>query len=207
MGRGLDHFTEGLSAVFQRMAQALKPGSPLVFTYHHNSQEAYFPVAVALLDAGLTCSASIPCPAEMGASIHISGTRSSIIDTVLVCRTTGKIPRKWVTESPADIALLVADEIEKLKAGNVEPTQGDIRCIIFGHLTRLAIWFLREGWDRTRPSPERLKAVSDWIEKIGGLPSVKHQLEEIFTYAPDRANVIARESERPYEVSKLEISF
>jgi len=66
MGRGLEHFTEGLSAIFIRMAKALKPGAPLAFTYHHNTIEAYYPVAVAVLDAGLTCSASLPCPGEMG---------------------------------------------------------------------------------------------------------------------------------------------
>ena len=92
MGRGLEHFTQGLSSVFQRMAVALKPGSPLAFTYHHNDLNAYSPVAVAILDAGLTCSASLPCPAEMGASIHINGTGSSIIDTVFVCRSTGTFP-------------------------------------------------------------------------------------------------------------------
>jgi putative DNA methylase len=64
--RGLSHFTQGLSEVFSRMAKALKPGGPFAFTYHHNTVEAYFPIAVAILDAGLTCSASIPCPAEMG---------------------------------------------------------------------------------------------------------------------------------------------
>ena len=82
MNRGIEHFTEGLSQVFQRMAGALKSGAPLVFTYHHNKLEAYCPVAIALLDAGLTCTESLPCPAEMGASIHISGTGSSIVDTV-----------------------------------------------------------------------------------------------------------------------------
>jgi hypothetical protein len=46
MERGLDHFTEGLSAVFRKMARALKPGRPLAFTYHHNRFEAYFPVTV-----------------------------------------------------------------------------------------------------------------------------------------------------------------
>ncbi len=51
MNRGLAHFTEGLSAVFQKMALALKPGRPLVFTYHHNRIEAYYPVAVAILDS------------------------------------------------------------------------------------------------------------------------------------------------------------
>ena len=96
MERGLEHFTEGLSAVFTRMAAALKQGSPLVFTYHHNTIEAYFPVAVAILDAGLKCSASIPCPAEMGASIHINGTGSSIVDTVFVCRSQGTVSRRTI---------------------------------------------------------------------------------------------------------------
>ena len=90
--RGLEHFTEGLSAVYSRMAAALKPGAPLVFTYHHNQLDAYCAVGVAILDAGLVCSASLPCPAEMGGSIHIHGTSSSIIDTVFVCRGSGAAP-------------------------------------------------------------------------------------------------------------------
>ncbi len=90
--RGLDHFTEGLSAVYSRMARALKPGAPLAFTYHHNKLKAYYAVGVAVLDAGLVCSASLPCPAEMGGSIHIRGTMSSIIDTVFICRTSGAAP-------------------------------------------------------------------------------------------------------------------
>lgn len=66
MDRGLSHFTEGLSAIFVKMARALKPGAPLAFTYHHNTIKAYLPVAVAILDAGLTCSALLPCPAGCG---------------------------------------------------------------------------------------------------------------------------------------------
>ena len=48
---------------------------------------------MAILDAGLTCSASLPCPAEMGGSIHIHGTASSIVDTVFVCRDRGTTAR------------------------------------------------------------------------------------------------------------------
>ena len=56
------------------MAKALKPGAPLAFTYHHNKIGAYYAVGIAILDAGLTCSVSLPCPAEMAGSIHIRGT-------------------------------------------------------------------------------------------------------------------------------------
>ena len=113
MSRGLEHFAAGLSAVFQKMAIALKPGAPLAFTYHHNKMDAYYPIAAAILDGGLTCSASLPCPGEMGASIHISGTDSSIIDTVFVCRSKGVTQRHLLADDPDSVAALVNDDVRK----------------------------------------------------------------------------------------------
>ena len=108
--RDLAHFTEGLSCVYSRMARALKPGAPLAFTYHHNKLDAYCAVGVAILDAGLVCSASLPCPAEMGGSIHIHGTTSSIIDTVFVCRTSGAAPEGWRFDTPERLAAIVGED-------------------------------------------------------------------------------------------------
>jgi putative DNA methylase len=173
MKRGPENFTEGLSSVFSQMAKALKPGSPLVFTYHHNAISAYYPVAVAVLDAGLTCSASLPCPAEMGASIHINGTGSSIIDTVFVCRTTGKFPRAWLTESPEELAGLVQDNVDALIKANVKVTYGDLRCITYGHLIRLAVWALRDTWNNRDKVEKRLSSVARWIDSFGGLSAVE----------------------------------
>ena len=84
--RGLAEFATGLASVYTNAARALKPGAPLAFTFHHNKLEAYQAIGVAILDAGLTCTQAIPCPAEMGGSIHIYSTGSSIVDTVFVCR-------------------------------------------------------------------------------------------------------------------------
>jgi len=173
MNRGVDHFTEGLSAVFRKMSGALKPGSPLVFTYHHNRIEAYYPVAVAILDAGLTCSASIPCPAEMGASIHISGTGSSIVDTVFVCRTTGRTKAHLLVRNPEEIAALVKEDLAKLAAGGLKPSRGDARCVAFGHLMRLAIWNIRKGWKANLPTPAKLAEIARYIRALGGPSAVE----------------------------------
>ena len=102
---------KGLARVYAAMAKALKPGAPLAFTYHHNKIEAYLAVGVAVLDSGLTCSASLPCPAEMGGSIHIHGTASSIVDTVFVCRDTGNAPLQWQFESEEQLAGIIADDL------------------------------------------------------------------------------------------------
>jgi putative DNA methylase len=209
MGRGLEHFTEGLSSVFQKMNSALKQGAPLAFTYHHNKIDSYYPVAVAILDAGLTCSASLPCPAEMGGSIHISGTKSSIIDTVFVCRSTGRVPSRWIVDSPEGVASLVRMDVEKLKAANLTATLGDIRCIVFGHLTRLAVWYLRKDWEKHRPlqTDERLRIIAGWISSFGGLASVELYLDDVLTVSPTLQNMAAHELQTPYGEINVQVSF
>ena len=207
MGRDLNHFTEGISQVFQKMAKSLKPGFPLAFTYHHNQLDAYLPVAVAILDSGLTCSATIPCPAEMGASIHINGTGSSIIDTVFVCRSTGRIPRRWLAKSPIALAEVVFGELQMLRETKLVPSQGDIRCIVLGHLMRLAIWNLRAGWNRAQKTGDRMKEVANWISKFGGLEAVQQELGENFAMASRIQKWQLQESATAYAKKSDEISF
>jgi putative DNA methylase len=207
MGRGIAHFADGLSAVFRRMAEALKPGRPLAFTYHHNDLSAYLPVALAVLDAGLTCSASLPCPAEMGASIHISGTGSSIIDTVFVCRSTGSVPASWLVDSVDGLTALVRSDLAKLRAGGVEPTAGDMRCIAYGHLVRLAIWHLRGQWDGAAPISERLARVSEWLKDFGGWRDIEAKLTELGELEEDLPLFTAHEEPADYGAAHAEIPF
>ncbi len=165
--RDLEHFTDGLAAVYRTMARALKPGAPLAFTFHHNEIEPYHAIGVATLDAGLVCSASIPCPAEMGGSIHIHGTGSSVVDTVFVCRERGQVRRDALFEDRDRLSAVIQTDLAQLRAAGVTPSAGDIRCIVFGHLTRMAIWRLRRSWDTTRPTADRLARVAAAVAVLG----------------------------------------
>ena len=95
---------DGLRRLLRRVRRWLSHIITMILQHYH-------PFAVAILDVGLTCSASLPCPAEMGASIHINGTGSSIIDTVFVCRSTGSVPKKWVVDSIKGVAELVEEDL------------------------------------------------------------------------------------------------
>ncbi len=162
--RGLAHFAEGLSRAFRAMTKALKPRGPFAFTYHHNKLSSYSAIGVAILDSGLACIATIPCPAEMGGSIHISGTGSSIIDSVFVCR-------KGVPTPAADCTVeglvnrLVFDVQALAEAGH-KATAGDIRCMMNGHITRKAIGCLCERWEPDRPIDERLSRFDEVVNNI-----------------------------------------
>jgi adenine-specific DNA methylase len=161
MDRGLAHFTIGMSTVFQLLAEALKPMSPLAFTYHHNQLEAYHPIAVAILDSGLTCTATLPCPAEMEASIHINGTGSSIIDTVFVCRKLQPTQTDTEPKSNDDLVRLVRNDTDALKAAGYSPSRGDLRCITYGHVTRVITEHLRPDWNKANDVTEKLKTVRE----------------------------------------------
>ena len=172
LGRGIEHFTEGLSAVFRHYAAALKPGAPFVFTYHHNDPTAYVAVVVAILDAGLDCTATLPAAAEMSASLHIHGTNSSVLDSIFVCRS-ADVPH----QAPTDVREQLGQDAALMAAAGVRLSQGDIRCLASGHIARVAINGLRDAWDpkaslskRMKRAEERLIELADNLE-LDSLPS------------------------------------
>lgn len=190
--RGLAHFAGGLAAVFSRWAKALKPGAPLAFTYHHNSQDAYLAVGMAVLDAGLTCSASLPCPAEMSGSIHIHGTGSSILDTVFVCRNHGRTRRGWLFNDTAGLADILEQEFHELRAAGLKQTTGDIRCAAYGHLTRMAIWQLRSSWKPKLPTEAKLSLFRDAMNALARVDDVIRLLDDVKTEGKSSKRLLAR---------------
>lgn len=170
--RGLEHFAKGLAAVYAAMAHALKPSAPLAFTFHHNHIEAYHAVGVAILDAGFTCYATLPCPAEMGGSIHIHGTGSSIVDTVFVCRSSGSSRPGQTFKDLTGLDGIVRAELTQLRSAGMKPTAGDIRCIVFGHITRMAVRRLRKSWNKELSTPQKLALFAQAVATFGDLKSL-----------------------------------
>jgi hypothetical protein len=163
MLRGIEHFTLGLSKVFSNVSSGLKKNAPFVFTYHHNDINAYFPVAAAMLDAGLSCTKVLPCPAEMGASIHIKGTGSSILDSIFVCR-----KKMTPVDDEGVIFSNLRNDIIALSAAPYIPTKGDIRCIAHGHIIRYCVNTLLRDWKSKIPVGEKLKILNDYYLQING---------------------------------------
>jgi hypothetical protein len=158
-GRDLAHFTSGLSSVFRHYKDALKPGGPFVFTYHHNDAEAYVPIVVAVLDSGLTCTAALPAAAEMAASLHIAGTASSLLDTVFVCREVRPV-------LDPDVPKALVSDATKMREADVLLTEGDIRCLAAGHIARIAINRLRSSWDAAATPSQRMETARATLRSV-----------------------------------------
>jgi hypothetical protein len=144
----------------------------------------------------------------MGASIHINGTKSSIIDTVLVCRSTGKIrSRDFETGSDALERMLGKDIADLERAGH-KATSGDARCMLLGHMVRLAIWQLRSTWESSNDITEKLKQVKYALNEIYPLDFLSRLVNKAVvgsTEAPLLAHMMVSEEQEAYDVR--EISF
>ena len=172
LGRGIQHFTDGMSQVFRHFATGLKPGRPFVFTYHHNDPAAYLPLAVAMLDADLECTATLPAAAEMAASLHIAGTSSSVLDSVFVCRkpVPGQVREVHVPPSVAgECREALARDASAMAGAGLRVRTGDLRCLLAGHIARIAVRTLAPSWDTTGSLEYRIAAVQGCLESIHAL--------------------------------------
>jgi hypothetical protein len=154
-GADLAEFTRRLSEVYAAAATALKADAPFIFTYHHNDLEAYAPLIVACLDAGLVPTRLYGCPSEMRASTHIRGRNASTVDTVFVLR-----KQVAAEANPAYLSLpvsaLVALRVGALQRAELKPTDADRACLRHSVLAVRAMARLAETWDASLDVGERL---------------------------------------------------
>ena len=94
------------------------------------------------------------------------------LDTVFVCRMTGETAQKWLFETADELTRIVAHDLEQLRAAGVKPTSGDVRCITYGHATRMAIWNLRPTWDTSKSTAQKLEQFGKALAVYGNLAPI-----------------------------------
>ncbi|MGA9752002.1 MAG: DNA methylase, partial [Acidobacteriota bacterium] len=105
------------------------------------------------------------------------------------------------------IAALVKRDIQALLSADLKPTRGDIRCVINGHLIRLAIWRLRGQWEAALPVATKLELVTKELAALGGPSKVEEALGADYSKAPFAHDALVFEDAAPYGVEDDEVSF
>jgi len=63
---------------------------------------------------------------------------------------------------------MIRSDLRQLRAANLKPTCGDMRCVAYGHLVRLAMWKLRNEWDRELSTVDKLARMRRAVDELGG---------------------------------------
>jgi hypothetical protein len=161
-------FTSRLSTVFEAAAKALKSGAPFCFTYHHNDLDAYAPLVVACLNAGLVPTAVFASPSEMRSSTHIHKRNAATVDTLFVLR---KPPVTDLSrQRRADDAGGVRHHLAALRRVGLRPTEADRDCLRSGQLAARAMVELADDWPPTSDPAELFTLASTTLRRLAGRP-------------------------------------
>jgi putative DNA methylase len=108
-------FETGLTRIFAEAGRHLADDGLLVFTFHHQANEAWGSVLRTVLDAGFFITAVYPVHAEMRTSLHIQDKANISYDAVIVCRKQTQEPARanWL-DLEDQIYLKARDLVEML---------------------------------------------------------------------------------------------
>ena len=89
------------------------------------------------------------------------------------------MPQRWLFDTPEGLIEIVGEDLVHLASTGRTPTFGDTRCIVLGHLTRMTVWTLRDAWDRSRPTAEKLASVRDRMTAYGDPDHLARQVQPV----------------------------
>lgn len=158
-------FTDRLSIVFEAATRALKPGAAFCFTYHHNSLEAYAPLVVACLNAGLVPTAVYACPSEMRSSTHIHQRNASTVDTLFVLRKPPVARRQAAARGLGDG---VQKHLAAMRGVGLRPTEADRECLRSGQLAARAMRELAPEWPSAADTSELFALAAGMLRRLAG---------------------------------------
>ena len=92
------------------------------------------------------------------------------MDTVFVCREPGTDDGQAVFDRAAGLVEAVGLDVSALAAAGRKPTLGRCACVLLGHMTRMAVRDLRQGWNRDRPTTEKLAMVREATRNGSEIP-------------------------------------
>ena len=75
------------------------------------------------------------------------------------------------------LAHILNGELAELRAAGMTPTSGDVRCMTLGHITRMAIWDLRDTWDATLLTASKLSQFRSAMDSLATVEGVARRLE------------------------------
>jgi hypothetical protein len=141
-GRSMQNFKEGLSRVFSKSAKVLRDDGLLIFTFHHEANEAWESVLEALLTAGFTVEAVYPYESDARKAGSM-GAQKIAYDLIHVCKkraadlaTPG---RSWASIRQ-EIRRRARDELQAIESGrygNQSLPEADVRLICIGKCLEL----------------------------------------------------------------------
>ncbi|WP_281272895.1 DUF1156 domain-containing protein [Haloplanus rubicundus] len=130
--KGEEFFIQSLANVFSECHRVLKADGEMVFTYHHNENEAWSVILEALIKSGFTITGAYPVQSEMPNSAHISELDNAEYDILVYANKEQTDEETTLTELRQNLFFELQDMAEEERERHEDLSKADLGVILRG---------------------------------------------------------------------------
>ncbi|WP_158603168.1 DUF1156 domain-containing protein [Halorubrum sp. Atlit-26R] len=130
--KGEQFFIESLANVFSECHRVLKPDGEMVFTYHHNENEAWSVILEALINSGFTITGAYPVQSEMPNNPHISDLDNAEYDILVYANKEQADEEITLTELRQNLFFELQDMAAEERERHEDLSKADLGVILRG---------------------------------------------------------------------------
>jgi adenine-specific DNA methylase len=131
-GKGEDFFIEGLSNVFSECHRVLDDDGEMVFTYHHNENEAWSVILEAIIQSGFTVAGAYPVQSELPTSANIRELDNAEYDILIFANKDETDEELTISELQDDLYFEIQDMIEEERKRHSNLSPADLGVVLRG---------------------------------------------------------------------------
>ncbi|WP_372479293.1 DUF1156 domain-containing protein [Halomicrobium sp. HM KBTZ05] len=132
VGKSEDFFIESLSNVFSECHRVLDSDGEMVFTYHHNENEAWSVILEAIIESGFTVTGAYPVQSETDNNMHITDLDNTEYDILLFCNKEEVNTEITLSELRDDLFFEIQDMVEQERAKHEDMSIADLGVVLRG---------------------------------------------------------------------------
>ena len=131
-GKDEDFFVQSLSNVFSESYRVLKDDGEMVFTYHHNENEAWSVILEALVNSGFTITGAYPVQSEFPNNPHISDLDNAEYDILVYANKEQADEEITLTELRKNLFFELQDMATEERERHEDLSKADLGVILRG---------------------------------------------------------------------------
>jgi adenine-specific DNA methylase len=130
--KGEEFFVESLANVFSECHRVLKQDGEMVFTYHHNENEAWSVILEALIRSGFTVTGAYPVQSEMPNNPHIADLDNAEYDILIYANKEQADEEITLTELRQNLFFELQDMAAEERERHEDLSKADLGVILRG---------------------------------------------------------------------------
>ncbi|MDS0284041.1 DUF1156 domain-containing protein [Halomicroarcula sp. S3CR25-11] len=131
-GKDEKFFVDALTNVFTESYRVLKDDGELIFTYHHNENEAWSVILESLIKSGFTIAGAYPVQSEKSNSTHISDLDNAEYDILIFANKERASEQTTLSQLRQDLFFKLQDMIAEEQERHQNLSQADLGVILRG---------------------------------------------------------------------------